>query len=474
MLQCPPFSLPRERSRLLCAFSASSSPHDLKQILARAVISGLFAEPFVSARIVAAFAASDLSLAQLAFDASPRRSAFSYSSMIRAHSAGPTPSNSFILFSRMLHSGFYPDRFVFPFLLRASARSLWPPSFIHAFSLRHGCDGDTHVATSLLHAYACSGLFGCARKVFDEMPQRTVVTWSAIISCCARSQQQQQEDGLFLFTQMISTGVRPNADTFIVALSCCAGLGFLAHGKALHSLSIRLLSQLFEVATALINMYARCGSLNCALKVFNGIQKKDSSTWTAMIGGLAMHGCGERAVAFFDKMVEEKERHLQPDGLTFTAVLHACSLSGLVQTGMRIFNDMKAVYCIEPRMEHYGVMVDMLGRAGRFEEAERVVASMPFEPNRIVLGSLLHACLVRGELAYAERLERSFLGLRFGVEEEEENDDFGGGFFVGLSNLYAGACRWEKVGRVREEMVERGVRKNSAFSLLEVDGKVDF
>ncbi|XP_020599613.1 putative pentatricopeptide repeat-containing protein At5g40405, partial [Phalaenopsis equestris] len=469
----PPLALPQERSRLLCALSASSSPQALKQILARAIISTLFAEPFVSARIVAAFAPSDLSLAQLAFDASPHRSAFSFTSMIRAHSAGPTPSKSLIIFSRMLHSGLYPDHFTFPFLLRASARSLSPPSFIHAITLHHGLDGDTHVATSLLHAYASSGLFEFARQVFDEMPLRTEVTWSAIISCCARLPQQQQQDGLVLFTQMISAGVRPNADILIVALSCCAGLGLLTQGKALHSLSIRFLTNFSAdvVATALINMYARCGSLNRALKVFNGIPTTDSSTWTAIIGGLAMHGCGEKAIALFHRMVEDKERHLQPDVVTFTAVLHACSHSGLVQAGIRLFNEMKSVYGIEPRMEHYGAMVDMLGRAGRLEEAERIIESMPFEPNRIVWGALLHACLVRGELAYGERLERRFIGLGFGIEKEGD-EEFGGGFFVGLSNVYAGACRWEEVGRVREQMVVRGVRKASACSLLEVEGKV--
>lgn len=468
-----PLSLPRERTRLLFAISASSSSHALKQILARAIISSLFAEPFVSARIVAAFSSSDLSLAQLVFEASPRRSAFSYTSMIRAHSAGPSPSSSLILFSGMLQSGLYPDRFAFPFLLRASARSLCTPSFIHAIAVRHGLDGDTHVATSLLHAYASSGLFDFARNVFDEMFHKTEVTWSAIISCCARSAQQQlHEDGLSLIIRMISIGVRPNADALIAALSCCACLGLLTQGKALHSLCIRLLTFLSvnEVATALINMYARCGSLSCALKVFDRSPTKDSSTWTAMIGGLAMHGWGEKAIALFNKMVEDSEFPHQPDAVTFTAVLHACSHSGLIQTGIRLFNDMQAVYCIEPRMEHYGAMVDMFGRARRLEEAERVLALMPFEPNRIVWGSLLHACLVYGELAYGERLERRLLGLGFGVEKEEE--EFGCGFFVGLSNVYAGACRWEEVGRVREKMADRGVRKESAFSMLEVDGKV--
>ncbi|KAG0473163.1 hypothetical protein HPP92_015020 [Vanilla planifolia] len=401
----------------------------------------------------------------------PRRSAFSHTAMIRAHSAGPAPSNSLYIFSCMLHSGLYPDRFVFPFLLRATARCRSPVSAVHAMAARHGLDEDPHVVTSLLHSYGSCGLFDSARKVFDEKTKRTEVNWCAIISCFARSGQHSLlHDGISLFGQLISTGGRPNGDIVIAALSCCAGLGSMSQGKALHALFFRHLTDLsVELGTALINMYGRCGGLTAARRVFDEIRYKDSSTWTAMIGGLAMNGRGEEALTFFSGMVD---RRFWPDSITFTAVLNACSHAGLVETGIKLFKDMKEVYGIEARMEHYGAVVDMLGRAGMFEQAGQVVASMPFAPNRVVWGSLLHACAVRGEPRYWEMLEKRFLELGLTVEQDEdEKVVVDVGFLVGLSNVYAGTCRWQKVGTVREKMVARGVKKEIAFSLLEVDGR---
>ncbi|PKA60406.1 Pentatricopeptide repeat-containing protein [Apostasia shenzhenica] len=463
-----------ERNRVLCALEECSNSRTLKLIMARAVVSGLWAaEPIVSARTVAACASFDLPLAEIAFAASPRPTAFSYNAMIRAHSAGPSPSLSFLLFSAMLRTGHYPDRFSFPFLLRAAARSCSPPSAVHAVALRRSLDGDVHVATSLLHAYASCGFPDAARMVFDEMPQRTAVTWCAIISCYAHSAQPcLQHDGLSLFAQMVSSGgTCADADAIIGALSCCSVIGSLAHGKALHALSLRQLPSISaETGTAIVSMYARSGSLSSATKVFDKMPARDSSTWTAMIGGLAMHGRGKEALALFDAMVDGNDGLLRPDSLTLTAVFHACSHSGEIETGMRIFNGMKEVHGVEATVEHYGAVVDMLGRAGRLEEAERVVGAMPFAPNRVIWGSLLHAYAVRGEVGEGEKMERRASEFCFGSDEEDE-EVVVGGILVGLSNAFAGAGRWGKVGRMRDEMSARGVRKESAFSMVEVEGR---
>jgi len=149
-------------------------------------------------------------------------------------------------------------------------------------------------------------------------------------------------------------------------------------------------------------------------------------------------------------------------------VLHACSHSGLVEKGIKIFNDMKEEYKVNARMEHYGAMVDLFGRAGRLEEAEEMVKSMPYPPNRVVWGSLLHACLVNGEVEFGKRLERQLLKSELGLEEEGD----GSGFYVGVSNVYAKNGRWDEVRRVRSRMMENGVRKESGFSWVEVNGSV--
>ncbi|XP_010943475.2 pentatricopeptide repeat-containing protein At1g74630 [Elaeis guineensis] len=466
-----PLSLHDAQAQLLSALDSRPDSRRLKQILALAIATGLLCDPFVSARAVATAAPSDLPLAHLAFRAaSPRPSAFAFAALIRAHSAGPSPDLALHLFSDMLRTGLYPDSFSFPFLLRASTRLHADPSPGHAIALRHGLSSHPHVATSLLHAYAALGLLDAARRVFDETPQRTTVTWNAIISCHAKS--ASHERGLSFFVDMLTHGeAQPNSDTFAGALACCAGVGALAHGRASHALATRRLAgRAAVVGTGLVHMYAKCGSLEAAWNVFDVMDDvKDASTWTAMIGGLAMHGRGEEAVALFERMVGEEG--VAPDGLAFTNVLHACSHSGLVEAGIRLFNEMKEVYGIEPRMEHYGTMVDLFGRAGRLEAAIEVLELMPFEPNQVVWGSLLHACAINGELGFGERLEERLsglgLGLGLGMVEGEE-----GGFFVGVSNLYAGGGKWDEVGRVRDRMVERGVRKESAVSLVVVNGEV--
>ncbi|XP_038982234.1 putative pentatricopeptide repeat-containing protein At5g40405 [Phoenix dactylifera] len=464
-----PLSFHDARAQLLSALDSRPGPRRLKQILARAVATGLLRDPFVSARAVAAAAPSDTPLAHLAFRAaSPRPSAFAFAALIRAHSAGPSPALALRLFSDMLRAGLYPDSFSFPFLLRASARLHVDPSPAHAIVLRHGLAPHPHVSTSLLRSYATLGLLDAARRVFDETPQRTTVTWNAIISCHAKA--ASHERGLSLFVDMLTHGeAQPNSDTFAGAIACCAGVGALAHGRAAQALATRRLGgRPAEVGTGLVHMYAKCGSLEAAWKLFDAMHDvRDASTWTAMIGGLAMHGRGEEAVALFERMVGEEG--VAPDGLAFTNVLHACSHSGLVEVGIRLFKEMKELYGIKPRMEHYGTMVDLFGRAGRLEAALRVLESMPFKPNQVVWGSLLHACAINGELGFGERLEKRLLGLglELGMVEGEE-----GGFFVGVSNLYARGGKWDEVGRVRDRMVERGVRKESAISLVVVNGEV--
>lgn len=294
------------------------------------------------------------------------------------------------------------------------------------------------------------------------MTERTVVTWNAIISCFAK-QDSHQEEGLHLFAKMRCDNVRPNADTLIGALSCSGALGALFHGRSVHGIATRLLDGMSEkLGTAIIQMYCKCGCLKNARKVFEVIKIRDVSAWTAMIGGLAMHGCGEEAVGMYERMVEEQK--VTPDSLVFTSVLHACSHSGLVQKGTEIFNEMKEKYKIAARMEHYGAMVDMYGRAGWLKEAKEIVKSMPFAPNQVVWGSLLHACIVHGELEFGWQLESRLSGLEMNEDEDSS------GFYVGVSNVYAREGRWDEVGRVRDQMIRKSLRKDSGLSLIEVNG----
>ncbi|KAJ0977683.1 hypothetical protein J5N97_013157 [Dioscorea zingiberensis] len=450
----------KARAELISILDSTSTVLHLHQLLARAITTGLWHDPFVAARLVASCASSsDLGLTQLAFDSSPNPTAFSFNSIIRAHSSGPSPSLSLILFHRMLRRGLHPDRFSFPFLLRAAARTgidLNLAHALHALALRHGVAQDPFVATSLLHAYASFNVMDSALQVFDEMPLRTIVTWNAIISCCSKSARQLH--GLSLFNTLLLSrqdDVRVNADTLVAALSCCKGISALTHGKSVHALAIRmhLINTLLELGTSLVHMYVKCGGLEYGRKVFDEMPDRDTSAWTAMIGGLALHGRGDEAAGLFKQM---KVSNILPDSMTFTSVLHACSHCGLVGMGMSIFNEMRERK--ELRMEHYGAMVDMLGRAGRLDEAEKFIERMPLEPSGVVWGSLLHASVMNGEVELGEKCVKLGLG--------EDGGGGGGSFLVGASNVYARDGRWDEVGRVRERMVEKGVRKQKGLSLV--------
>ncbi|OAY85682.1 Pentatricopeptide repeat-containing protein, chloroplastic/mitochondrial [Ananas comosus] len=300
-----------------------------------------------------------------------------------------------------------------------------------------------------------------ALQLFDEMPRRTTVTFNALLSRLARYSDAGRAHGLLLFSRMLSSGPTPNADTLAAALLCCAGLGALALGRAAHALAARRgAARAPQLGTSLVHMYAKCGSLDSARRVFDrAMPARDASTWTAMIAALAAHARGEDAVHLFDEMVGRE--NLSPDSLTFTCALHACANSGMAERGLKLFDEMQSVYGIKPRMEHYGAIVDLLGRAGRIDAAECVVSSMPFEPNRAVWGAFLHACVHNADSALAEKLGKRISELGLGL-----------GFDVGVSNLYARVGRWEEVGEVRDRMVELGVQKEKGFSSVEVNGEV--
>ncbi|KAK8945730.1 Pentatricopeptide repeat-containing protein [Platanthera guangdongensis] len=315
----------RSQPSHLSAVDASPASFPLKHLLAHAIVSGLWRDPS-SPPGSSPPAPPPTPLRPARLRRISRRSAFSYTTMIRAHSSGPAPSNSILIFSGMLRSGFYrPTASPSP-SSSAPPLALFPPFLLTRPRPPPRPRRDPHVATSLLHAYASRGLIDSASRCStrNASQNRSHLERHYLL---LRKVEKQAAKRLSLFNQMISTGARPNVDTLIASISCCAdGVGLIPNGKALHALSIRLLpsSSIDELGTSLITMYARTGSLKNALKVFDEIEAKDSSTLTAMIGGLAMHGRGEEAVAIFQKMVVGEDA-IRPDSVAFTAVLHACS-----------------------------------------------------------------------------------------------------------------------------------------------------
>ncbi|EEC74594.1 hypothetical protein OsI_10176 [Oryza sativa Indica Group] len=301
----------------------------------------------------------------------------------------------------------------------------------------------------MITAYAKRGDMALARELFDQVPERDVVSWNVMISGYVRCGSHLH--ALELFEQMQRMGEKPDIVTMLSLLSACADSGDLDVGQRLHS----SLSDMFSrngfpvvLGNALIDMYAKCGSMKSAHEVFWSMRDKDVSTWNSIVGGLALHGHVLESIDMFEKMLKGKVR---PDEITFVAVLIACSHGGMVDKGREFFNLMQHKYRVEPNIKHYGCIVDMLGRAGLLKEAFEFIDTMKCEPNSVIWRTLLSACRVHGEIELAKHANRQLLKAR--------NDESGD--YVLLSNIYASVGEWFGSEKMRKLMDDSGVNKEA-------------
>ncbi|CAN1141898.1 Putative pentatricopeptide repeat-containing protein At3g11460, mitochondrial [Linum perenne] len=314
------------------------------------------------------------------------------------------------------------------------------------------------IGNGLLSMYLRCGEIISGRKLFDEMPRKRLVTWNAIINGYA--QNGLANDVLELYREMGSSGIHPNPLTLVGVLSSCANLG--AHEVGME-VEMQTHARGFMLDpflnSGLINMYARCGNLVKAREIFDGLSANNLVSWTAIIGSYGMHGEGEIAVELFDDMIKSGTR---PDGRVFVNVLSACSHAGLTDKGLHYFDAMEHKYKLHPGPEHYSCMVDLLGRAGRLEEAHRLIKSMKAEPDDAVWGALLGACKIHRNVELAE------LAFERVIELEPTNI----GYYVLLSNIYKDAGNSEGILRIRRMMRERKLKKDPGCSYVEFMGKV--
>ncbi|QHN83607.1 hypothetical protein HN51_060050 [Arachis hypogaea] len=244
-------------------------------------------------------------------------------------------------------------------------------------------------------------------------------------------------------------------------LLACSRSGDVSLGRWVHGYAVKEIGWDVGVmvGTGLVDMYAKCGRIGAALVVFRNMPRRNVVAWNAMIGGLAMHGKGKDVVDMFDSMIGEG---VSPDALTFLALLSACSHSGMVDLGWKYFNELESIHGINPEMEHYACMVDLLGRAGRLEEAEAFIKSMPFAPNEVVLGSLFGSCYTHGKVKLGEQIMREL------VQMDPHNTEY----HVLLSNMYALSGKEEKANFFRKVLKKRGIKKVPGTSSMYVGGQL--
>ena len=398
--------------------------------------------------------------ARLAFDKMEERNVVTWTVMIGGLAEHGCGHEAYELFLQMKREGFKPNAFTYASILNAcaSAGALEWVKEVHTHARAAGFESDVRVGSALVHMYAKCGSIDDARLAFDKMEERNVVTWNVMIGGLA--QHGCGHEAYELFLQMKREGLKPDAFTYASILNACASAGALEWVKEVHR---HARAAGFEsdvrVGSALVHMYAKCGSIDDARLAFDKMEERDVVTWNVMIGGLAEHGCGLEALEVFRSMIADG---VKPDEISFVAVLSACSHSGLVDEGRRLFLAMTQDYGIERTVELCTCMVDVLGRAGHLEEAKLLIGNMPVEADGATWGALLGACRTYGNVDLGKLAANELLKL-------EPKD---ASAYVLLSNIYAAAGKWEEVLWVRTMMQERGIRKEPGRSWIEVDNKV--
>ncbi|KAG9446717.1 hypothetical protein H6P81_012845 [Aristolochia fimbriata] len=399
-------------------------------------------------------------VARRLFERMPDRSIITWNSLFSGYTDTREWEQVVELFYEMRNSGVPFDEVTLISVLTACGRlgALELGEWVNGYIEENGLKRSEILITTLVDMFAKCGQIDKARKLFDEMATRDVVAWSAMIS--GYSQGNRCREALALFKEMQMADIEPNEVTMVSVLASCAILGALETGKWVHFyVKKKRLKLTVNLGTALMDFYAKCGLVDNSLEVFEQMPQKNVLSWTVLILGLASNGRGREALQVFHKM---QELGWKPNDVTFIGVLSACSHMGLVDEGKKLFHMMSTDFGIEPRIEHYGCMVDILARAGLVIEAHRFINDMPIKPNAVVWRTLLAACKVHKNVEIGEVALRQLSIL----------DPGHSGDYILISNIYASSGRWEDAVMVRKQMNERGIKKTPGCSLIEVDGVI--
>ncbi|QCD83944.1 structure-specific endonuclease subunit SLX1 [Vigna unguiculata] len=450
--------------------------------------------------------------AQLLFDKMPERNVVSWTTMISAYSNAKLNDRAMRLLVFMFRDGVMPNMFTFSSVLRACER-LSDLKQLHSWIMKVGLESDVFVRSALIDVYSKLGELLEALSVFREMVTGDSVVWNSIIAAFA--QHSDGDEALHLYKSMSRAGFRADQSTLTSILRACTSLSLLELGRQVHVLVLKFDQDLI-LNNALLDMYCKCGSLEDAKFIFNRMTKKDVISWSTMIAGLAQNGFSMEALNLFESM---KVKGPKPNHITFIGILFACSHAGLVNEGWVYFRSMKNLYGVDPEREHYGCMLDLLGRAGKLDDMMcirdstmgaclifldelgslmtwlssdsythldvykrqhygcmldllgragklddmvKLIHEMNCEPDVVTWRTLLDACRARQNVDLATYAAKKILKL----------DPHDTGAYVLLSNIYATSKRWNEVAEVRRAMKIRGIRKEPGCSWIEVNKQI--
>jgi pentatricopeptide repeat protein len=332
---------------------------------------------------------------------------------------------------------------------------------MHAQVIRNGSDYQVSVHNSLIDMYSMCDDLSLARKIFGLITDKTVVSWSAMIKGYALNGSCLE--ALSLFIEMKLSGTKVDFVTVINILPAFANIGALHYVRYLHGYSLKTnLDSLKSLKTSFLSSYAKCGCIEMARKLFDEEKNshKDIIAWNSMITAYSNHGEWFQCFQLYDQM---KLSNVKPDQVTFLGMLTACVNSGLVEKGKEIFKEMVKIYGYQPSKEHNACMVDLLGRAGKIDEASKIIETHQLNSDARVYGPLLSACKMHeSETDFAEIAAKKLINM------EPKN----AGNYVLLSNIYAAAGKWDKVAKMRSFLRDRGLKKTPGCSWVELNGQV--
>ncbi|XP_015902160.1 pentatricopeptide repeat-containing protein At1g09220, mitochondrial-like [Ziziphus jujuba] len=415
-----------------------------------------------------------------------------FNTLLRCYSLGQFPHEAFILYKQSLHCHFPSsfDSFTHSFLIHACANlsSLSGGIQFHALTFKVGFHFHVYVQTALTNMYAVCGFLVDALSVFDEMPEKNSVTWNVMITGLTRwgeleiarflfdqmpnrtvvswtgiidvyTRRNKPDEAVALFQRMVvCDGIQPTEITVLAILPAISNLGALEICQSIHAYGEKrgFNTSDIRIANSLVDSYAKCGCILSASRFFEEISsgRKNLVTWSSIISGFALHGLGNEAVQHFQMM---EKAGLKPNRVTFLSVLNGCSHGGLVEEGLNFFDKMVGECEIAPDIKHYGCLVDMLGRIGRLEEAEKVALGIPNEiVNVVIWRTLLGACSFHGNVEMGERVTRKIMETERGY----------GGDYVLMSNIFASVGRYEDAEKLRSQLDRRKAFKVPGHSLF--------